>query len=78
MLVERYQGNFKHIPCNRWTWQTLCCYVHKGNCAECSNEIVCEKYNTKNEYGIKAVKYAMLLSYARLGKPKGEEYGSRL
>ena len=54
----------------RWTFQTICCYIHKGICEECSNSIVCEKYTTKNPYRIKPVKYAMLLTYARLGAPR--------
>jgi hypothetical protein len=70
--------NSKYIFCDRWTFQTLCCYKYKTNCGLCPNSIVCEKYvKTKNEYNLKPVKYAMLKTLEKIGKPRGEENDTR-
>ena len=66
------------IPIDRWTFQTLCCYKYKTNCEICPESIVCGKYSpTINEYNLKPVKYAMLKTLEKLGKPKGCEDDTR-
>lgn len=62
----------------RWTYQTKCCYKYQCNCNICPNDIVCTIYESQNTgvkvpYGIRPVKYAMLLTYARIGKPRNVE-----
>lgn len=62
----------KGIFCERWTFQTTCCYKYRMKCELCPNNMVCKMYTgVKNEYKIHPVKYAMLLTYSRLGEPKG-------
>ena len=74
-MLEYYR-RYKHKEttddtfCDRWTFLTTCCYKYKMNCKLCPNEIVCQRYNNnRNKYKIHPVKYAMLLTYAKLGKP---------
>ncbi|MBQ2175392.1 MAG: hypothetical protein II453_10095 [Alphaproteobacteria bacterium] len=69
-----HKGNFKHIPTDRWTFQTTCCYKYKGYCKECPENIVCSRFETNNPYSVKPVKYAMILTYSQIGKPKGGIY----
>lgn len=73
-MEEQYRQYYKKdmnksIFCDRWTFLTRCCYKYKMRCIDCPNDIVCSKYEFKTPYGIRAVKYATLLTYARLGKP---------
>lgn len=70
----------KSIFCNQWTYQTICCYIHRTHCNECSCRIVCKKYEhsgVTNEYNIMPIKYCTLLTLARLGKPKGIDDDTR-
>jgi len=63
-----------NIICDQWTLQTLHCYLAKTNCKICPENEICEKYGSNNVYGIKAVKYAMLLTYAKLNAPKTNDF----
>lgn len=59
----------------RWTDLAKHCYQRKCRCEGCSEEYgACvERWDAKhNEYGIKPMKYAVLMTYAEIGKPEGE------
>lgn len=75
-MVRKYikQDSSKGLYYERWTYQTLCCYKYEGHCELCPESIVCERIDTPNEYGIKPVKYAMLLTLAHVGKPQKGNY----
>lgn len=68
-------GNWKNRMFNHWNDSTRCCYRHKGKCEFCPNGIVCDTYDNlaENEYQMRAVKYAMMMTFAKIGKPRGEE-----
>lgn len=61
------------VPHDRWTRLTIACFEHKGHCnIRCEGYDVCRKYEGKRTtFGIKPIKWAMILTYAKLGKPKG-------
>lgn len=65
--------HIKKIPCDRWTGLTKACYENKGHCnPRCDGYEVCNKYNGKRtSFVIKPIKWAMILTFAKLGKPKG-------
>ena len=60
------RARYKH-----WNYTTTCCFKHKGNCAECPNNLVCgqKRAYKRNEYGIHPAKYAMLMTYANSKEP---------
>lgn len=44
-------------------------------CSSCQNEWACDVYKDwNNPYGIKQIKFAVLMTYANVGKPKRGDY----
>lgn len=68
----------KDVISSRWTLQTLHCYWAKTNCEICPENEICTKYGSNNVYGIKAVKYAMLKTLEKLGKPTKKDITGRI
>ena len=59
----------------KWTNLTITCYKQKMNCKLCPKSYDCKiasKYNKacSKTYGMHPIKYEMLLTFAKLGKPE--------
>ena len=42
----------------------------KGQCSKCIENEICKQYGSDNIYGMRNVKYAMIKTFEKLGKPK--------
>lgn len=56
----------------KWTKQAIECYSRNCNCAGCELELFCMEQDRGNTYNMIPMKWAVLMLYRRLGKPKGE------
>lgn len=58
----------------RWNPTTVNCFLHNMICSGCpENEVCAMNPKNNNLYKMRAVKFAALMTYKNLGKPKGEE-----
>lgn len=74
--MGRYRADLQSSQLyQRWNETTLRCYRQKMKCKTCLNKWACDMSDDwYNPYHIeRQVKYATLMTYANIGKPKGEE-----
>lgn len=58
----------------RWNETTRCCYLHNMTCKGCPNDFACNcNQENINKYHLRQVKFATLMTYANIGKPKLED-----
>jgi hypothetical protein len=73
-LTQKHKQE-KDFAYTKWNTTTAICYHNNLCCANCSNRQVCDNYSfSKNEYGIKPVKYATIKTYQNIGKANYRQY----
>jgi hypothetical protein len=74
--MNTYRADVKESKLyQHWNNTTLTCFRRKMTCKGCPNEWACNmNYSWCNPYKLKRqVKFATLMTYANVGKPKGEK-----
>ena len=56
----------------KWSDQAVECYRRRCHCTGCSLESFCTQQFRDNTYLLIPMKWAVLMTYARLGEPKEE------
>lgn len=69
MTISRDSGTF-----NQWTPGAINCYERNMHCNGCIDEEFCNRRGQDITYGIKPMKYAVLVLYSKYGKPERREY----
>ena len=68
-------AEYKTVMYYHWTDSATVCYNRRCRCAGCENEYICSKQKKEPVSGLTPMKYAVLLLFARYGKPKRRVYG---